>query len=77
MSPQAGTKVIEAHLTSHPFLILGLLRYVYPAYYQHPQVLEGIGEPPRPPFPEGFEVEATDPDLLEILRKRTAEGRSR
>lgn len=70
MSPQAGTKVIEAQLTSHPFLIMGLSRYLYPAYYQHPQVLVGIGEPPRPPFPEGFDVEATDAELLEKLRAR-------
>ncbi len=70
MAPQAGTKVLEAQLTNHPFLIMGLLRYVYPAYYQHPQVLVGIGEPPRPPFPEGFDVEAIDAKLLEKLRAR-------
>ncbi|MCH8814577.1 MAG: hypothetical protein IH957_05675 [Chloroflexi bacterium] len=73
MAPEAGTKVVEAQLTAHPFLMMGLLRYLYPAYYQHPQVLEGIGEPPRPPFPEGFDVEATDAELLEKLlaRRRT------
>ena len=70
MAPQAGTRVLEGQLTSHPFLIMGLSRYLYPAYYAHPQVLEGIGEPPRPPFPEGFEVEATDSELLEKLRAR-------
>ncbi len=74
MSPQAGTKVIEAQLASHPFLIMGLSRYLYPAYYQHPQVLVGIGEPPRPPFPEGFDVEATDAELLEkLLARRRAQ----
>jgi hypothetical protein len=70
MSPQAGTKLLESQLTSHPFLIMGLSRYLYPAYYQHPQILRGIGEPPRPPFPEGFDVEATDAGLLEKLRAR-------
>jgi hypothetical protein len=70
MSPEAGTKIVEAQLTSHPFLIMGLLRYLYPAYYQQPQVLEGIGEPPRPPFPDGFDVEPTDPALLEKLKAR-------
>ena len=70
MAPQAGVKVVEAQLAAHPFLIMGILRYLYPAYYQHPQVLEGIGEPPRPPFPEGFDVEATDAELLEKLRAR-------
>lgn len=70
MAPQAGAKVVEAQLATHPLLILGILRYLYPAYYQHPRVLEGIGEPPRPPFPEGFDVEATDAELLEKLRAR-------
>ncbi len=70
MAPQVGTKVLEAQLSAHPFLIMGMLRYLYPAYYQHPRVLEGIGEPPRPPFPEGFDVEATDAQLLEKLRAR-------
>lgn len=70
MTPEAGTKLIEAQVSAHPFLMMGLLRYLYPAYYQHPQVLSGIGEPPRPPFPEGFDVEATDASLLEKLQAR-------
>ncbi len=70
MSPQAGAKVVEAQLTTHPFFVMGILRYLFSAYYQHPQVLEGIGEQPRPPFPEGFDVEATDAELLEKLRAR-------
>jgi len=71
LTPQAGKKLVETHLTaSHPLLIMGLSRYLYPAYYGHPRVLEGIGEPPRPPFPEGFDLEATAPELLEKLRAR-------
>jgi hypothetical protein len=70
MAPQAGAKVVESQLATHPLLIMGILLYLYPAYYQHPRVLEGIGEPPRPPFPEGFDVEATDAELLEKLRAR-------
>ena len=70
MARQAGAKVLEAQLTAHPVLIMGILRYLYPAYYQHPQVLEAIGEPPRPPFPEGFDVEPTAAALLEKLQAR-------
>ena len=70
VAPEAGAQVVEAQLAAHPFFIMGILRYLYPAYYQHPQVLEVIGEPPRPPFPDGFDVEATDPELLEKLRAR-------
>ena len=48
--------------------LVAVARYLYPAYYQHPLVLESLGEPPRPPFPEGFEVESSDPELLAKLR---------
>ncbi|MCH7809588.1 MAG: hypothetical protein IH863_03300 [Chloroflexi bacterium] len=70
MAPQAGARLLAGELKSHPFLIVGISRYLFPAYYQHPQVLTGIGEPPRPPFPEGFDVEATDAGLLEKLMAR-------
>lgn len=70
MTREAGTKLVETQLSANPFIMIGLLRYLYPAYYQHPQVLGGIGEAPRPPFPEGFEVEATDARLLEKLQAR-------
>ena len=70
MTPEAGTKLLETQLSAHSLLMMGMLRYLYPVYYQHPQVLTGIGEVPRPPFPEGFDVEATDPYLLEKLQAR-------
>ena len=63
-------KLLQPQISANPFFMMGLLRYLYPAYYQHPQVLEGIGEPPRPPFPQGFDVEATDATLLEKLQAR-------
>ena len=70
IAPEDGMNVLEAQVSSHPFLIMGMLRYLYPAYYQHPQVLEGIGEASRPPFPDGFDVEPTDHKLLEKLQAR-------
>lgn len=70
MTLETGTKLVEAQLAAHPLLIMGLSRHLYPAYYQHPRVLAGIGERPRPPFPEGYEIEATDPELLEKLQAR-------
>jgi hypothetical protein len=70
MTPEAGSKLVGALLSAHPFLMMGLLRYVCPAYYQHPQVLKGIGAEPRPPFPKGFAVEPTDPALMEKLQAR-------
>ena len=70
LSAEGRLEVLESQLGTHPTLMSGLTRWVYPAYYQHPRVLEGLGQPGRPPFPGGFEVEETAPDLLEILRAR-------
>lgn len=73
MTPEAGSKLIKAQVSANPFFMIGMLRYLYPAYYQHPEVLIGIGEGPRPPFPNGFDVEATDAVLLEKLQARRRE----
>jgi hypothetical protein len=70
LSPEARLEVVESQLMAHPALMNGITSHLYLAYYQHPAVLEGLGEPARPPFPEGFEVEETDPKLLDALRER-------
>jgi len=70
LSAHARVEVVQGQLAAHPVLMMGIARYLYPAYYQHPQVLVGLGEPPRPPFPEGYEVEPTAPWLIERLRAR-------
>jgi hypothetical protein len=44
MTPEAGRKLLEAQLSAHPVLMMGVLRYLYPVYYQHPQVMSAIGE---------------------------------
>lgn len=70
LPPDARAEVIESVLAAHPMLITGLALHVYPAYYQHPRVLEGLHEPPRTPFPEGYPLEDTDPALLSALESR-------
>ena len=60
--------LVEAALD--PATLRAMLRHVYLVYYQHPMVLAAVGEPPRPPFPEGFELEPTDPELLAALLAR-------
>ena len=62
--------VVSAVLPDHPQLMNAFARHLYLAYYQHPRVLVALGEPPRPPFPEGFTVEPTDPELLAKLMER-------
>ena len=67
---QGRVDAIEAALEAHPKLIRYVTTPLYFAYYQHATVLSGLGLPARPPFPGGFEVEATDPKLLDLLRTR-------
>lgn len=76
MTPPETVEFAQEQLAAQPFVVMGLLRYLYPAYYQHPRVLTGIGEVARPPFPEGFEVEPTAPDLMEKLRTRQTHPRT-
>jgi len=40
------------------------------AYYQHPDVLVGLGMEPRPPHPKGYELEMGDLEALERVRQR-------
>ncbi len=70
LAPAARASLIEAQAALDPSWARALLRHVYLAYYQHPTVLAALGEPPRPPFPEGFEIEPTDPELLAALQAR-------
>jgi hypothetical protein len=63
--------------TREPGFLPGLLFHTYGAYYQHPQVLAGLGLEPRPPFPKGYAMEASDLDaLLAPVRRRAPLYRS-
>lgn len=70
LEPAARLAVVTSVLGTHPLLMTGLARHLYPAYYQHARVLVALGEPARPPFPQGFEIEPTDPTLLAKLHDR-------
>jgi hypothetical protein len=58
--------------SEQPGFLPGLLFQAYAAYYQHPRVLEGLGLEPRPPHPKGYEMEESDPALLDAVRRRPA-----
>jgi hypothetical protein len=47
-----------------PGFLPGLLFHTFAGYYQHPQVLEALGLEPRPPFPKGYAMAASDLDAL-------------
>jgi len=63
-------ELITTQTALDPASMRALLRHVYLVCYQHPTVLAALGEPARPPFPEGFELEPTDPELLAALEAR-------
>lgn len=70
LSPADRVSRIEAQAAAQPALLPSLLRHLYQLYYQDIRVLLAIGEPGRAPFPEGFEIEQIDPDLLAIIEAR-------
>jgi len=47
-----------------------LVFHTYTGYYQHPRVAEAIGIPGRPPYPDGYELEAGDLGPLARVRER-------
>jgi hypothetical protein len=65
-------ETVEAQAGAHPMLMIGVVVHLYQAYYRHPRVLEGLGEPARPPFPEGYPLEDTERGLMDKLRARAA-----
>jgi hypothetical protein len=56
--------------SSHPAFVPTLLVPTCIAYYQHPDVLVGLGMEPRPPHPKGYELESGNLDALERVRGR-------
>ena len=69
-SPEKRAR-LEALAKAAPAVFQPLLAHAYGAYYTHPSVIDAIGLLPRPPFPEGYEVPATDFSLLDPVRRRT------
>ena len=53
-----------------PALAAVLVAAVVRCYYRDDRVMRSLGMEPRPPFPEGFEVEQGDWSLLEPVRSR-------
>jgi hypothetical protein len=47
-----------------------LSRIILQCYYRDDRVMRSLGMEPRPPFPEGFEVEPGDWSLLDPVRAR-------
>jgi hypothetical protein len=70
LPPAVSAEVVQSATAGRPDFMPSLARAVAMAYYQQPAVLIALGEPARPPFPEGFELEQISPDWLELLKQR-------
>lgn len=63
--------VLDQVSAAEPGLVPSLAFPTYIAYYEHPTVLAALGLEPRPPHPQGYELEAFDESLLEGVRRRS------
>jgi hypothetical protein len=70
LPPEDRASLLRQTAADHPGFVEALVFHTYTGYYQHPRVAAAIGLPPRPPHPEGYELEAGDLSLLEAVRKR-------
>ncbi len=64
LAPADRSDVLNAHASSDPGFLPGLVFQLYSAYYQHPLVQAGLGLEPRPPHPKGYPLEQPDLDAL-------------
>tara|TARA_Y100001960_G_C14773065_1_gene881346 strand:+ start:83 stop:541 length:459 start_codon:yes stop_codon:yes gene_type:complete len=66
------TMILKQIEESNPPFFAYILKQTCNAYYTHPNVLNLIGAPNRPPQPAGFELEQGDLSSLESVRARGA-----
>jgi hypothetical protein len=70
LAPRARADALSALAASQPGFLPFLIFQTYRAYYQTPAVLEALGLPPRPPYPQGYAIEPSDWTLLARVRAR-------
>ena len=68
-APERAETLNELAATQ-PAFVPGLLFHAYAAYYHHDTVVEALGLEPRPPHPDGYELEPGDLGLLDAVRGR-------
>jgi len=62
--------VARAFRSAHPLPAALLAGLVVTCYYRDDRVMRSLGMEPRPPFPQGFELDAGDWSLLDPVRAR-------
>lgn len=69
--PQARREDAARRLRDeHPAMAAVLAAVVVRCYYRDDRVMRSLGMEPRPPYPQGFEVEQGDWSLLDPVRAR-------
>jgi hypothetical protein len=63
-------EVLNEIATTQPGFLPGLIFHTYAGYYQDGRVMEALGLEPRPPHPDGYEMETGDLTLLDVVRRR-------
>lgn len=60
----------EQFRISYPEAAALIISLIGQCYYRDRRVLESLGTPPRPPFPEGYDIDQGDWSLLDPVRAR-------
>ena len=69
LDPQVRHQLVKAVFKQQPALS-ACPPLLYTLYYQHPRVLQALGEPGGPPFPKGHTIDATEASLLAKLEAK-------
>jgi len=70
LSGQDKLDVLNQLATAQPAFLPGLIFHAYAGYYQNGRVVAALGLEPRPPHPEGYDLEPGDLTLLDRVRRR-------
>jgi hypothetical protein len=70
LSPARVDQTIQTLLSAGDPALGQIIPAVVQCYYRDDRVMRSLGMEPRPPFPEGFEVEQGDWSLLDPVRAR-------
>lgn len=70
LDPAARASLLSAMRSAEPAAFAVVEAVVTRAYYRDDRVLASIGMEARPPFPQGYDLPATDWSLLDPVRQR-------
>lgn len=70
LEPAARAALLETLRAADPTGFAVVEAVIVRAYYRDARVLTAIGMEPRPPFPKGYELPASDWSLLDPVRAR-------